>query len=110
MGDSGNGRRTLAAVAGYILAAIFFTWPLVPRFSSVIATTDPAGDPSLHLWTLGWDLRALSDHPGWLLNGRVFDANIFFPAANTLAYSDHLLLQAIVLWPIFAVTRDLVVT
>jgi hypothetical protein len=38
----------------------------------------------------------------------VFDAPIFFPAPNTLAYSDHLLLQAIGVWPLYALTHDLV--
>ena len=44
----------------------------------------------------------------WWLSGRVFEANIYFPAAHTLAYSDHLLLQAFVLWPLYAATGDLV--
>jgi hypothetical protein len=43
-----------------------------------------------------------------LLTGRVFEANIYFPAAHTLAYSDHLLLQALFLWPVYAATGDLV--
>ena len=29
----------------------------------------PAGDPSLYLWTLGWDLHTLTSHPTWLLTG-----------------------------------------
>jgi hypothetical protein len=70
---------------------------------------DPTGDPSLNLWILGWDLQTLSRHPGWLLNGRVFNAPIFFPALRTLAYSDHLLLQSLIVWPIYAVTHNLVV-
>lgn len=101
-------RRTLIACAVYTLAAAAFTWPLVLHFTSLFGATDPNGDPSLYLWTLGWDLKTISTHPLWLLSGRVFDANIFFPAGGTLAYSDHLLLQALFLWPVYAVTHDLV--
>jgi hypothetical protein len=101
-------RRTLAAVLIYTLAACAFTWPLVlhPRF--LWGAADVTGDPSLYLWVLGWDLRTLSTHPAWWLTGRVFEANIYFPAAHTLAYSDHLLLQALLLWPVYAISGDLV--
>ena len=67
------------------------------------------GDPYLNLWILGWDLRTISLDPLALVTGRIFDANIFFPAAGTLAYSDHLILQAVILlWPLLAVTRNLI--
>jgi hypothetical protein len=62
------------------------------------------GDPYLTLWTFGWDLRTISTHPTWLLTGRVFDANIFHPSIGTLAYSDHHLLQALAIWPLYALT------
>lgn len=93
----------------YGLAAVAFTWPLVLHLRSLFGAVDPTGDPSLNLWTLGWDLKTLSSHPTWLLTGRVFDANIFFPARHTLAYADHLLLQSVALWPVFALTHDVVV-
>jgi hypothetical protein len=93
----------------YGVAACAFTWPLVLHPQRLFGAIDPTGDPSLNLWTLGWDLQTLSRHPGWLLNGRVFNAPIFFPAPRTLAYSDHLLLQSLIVWPIYAVTHNLVV-
>ena len=101
-------RRTLLAGLVYAFAACAFTWPLVLHPFTLFGAADPTGDPSLNLWTLGWDLQTLSTHPAWLVTGRVFEAPIFFPAHHTLAYSDHLLLQAIVLWPFYALTRDLV--
>ena len=90
------------------MAAALFTWPLALHPGSLFGAEDPGGDPSLYLWTLGWDFHTISTHPLWLLTGRVFNANIFAPAARTLAYSDHLLLQALVLWPFYAVTHNLV--
>ena len=101
-------RKTVAAGLVYALAAAVFTWPLTLHLHSLFGAVDPSGDPSLNLWTLGWDLHTLSAHPSWWLSGRVFDANIFFPARHTLAYSDHLLLQALALWPLYALTHDLV--
>ena len=101
--------RPLPRVFGlYLLAAIVLTWPLVLHpFGRLAAPVGP-GDPYLNLWILGWDLRAISSDPLALLTGRVFDANIFFPAEQTLAYSDHLLLQAVIVWPLWAVTHDIV--
>ena len=101
-------RRTAAAALMYTLAACAFTWPLVLHPRTLLGAMDPAGDASLSLWTLGWDLHTLSTHPAWLLTGRVFNAGIFAPAPLTLAYSDHLLLQAVGLWPLHAATHDLV--
>ena len=101
-------RRTATAALVYALAACAFTWPLVLHPHAQLGAMDPTGDPSLYLWTLGWDFRTLASHSAWLLTGRVFHAGIFFPAPLTLAYSDHLLLQALALWPVYAITHDLI--
>src|SRR5580765_3317080 len=101
-------RRTAAAAALYALIGCAFTWPLVLHPHARLGAMDPTGDPSLYLWTLGWDLRTLASHPAWPLTGRVFNAGISFPAPLTLAYSDPLLLQAVALWPVYAVTHDLI--
>jgi Protein of unknown function (DUF3108) len=101
-------RRTAIAALIYLVAACAFTWPLVLHPHAQLGAMDPTGDPSLYLWTLGWDLHTLMTHPVWLLTGRVFNAGIFLPAPLTLAYSDHLLLQAVALWPVYAVTHDLI--
>ena len=101
-------RRTAIAALIYLVAACAFTWPLVLHPHALLGAMDPTGDPSLYLWTLGWDLHTLTTHPSWLVTGRVFNAGIFLPAPLTLAYSDHLLLQAVALWPVYAVTHDLI--
>src|SRR6185503_13426836 len=54
------------------------------------------------------DMQALLSNPAAVVNGAIFNANIFYPATGTLAYSDHLLLQSLVLAPLYAVTRDTV--
>jgi Protein of unknown function (DUF3108) len=99
-------RRTLQAAIVYAIAACLFTWPLVLRLDSVLAGEASSPDPSLNLWVLGWDLHVFSTHPSWIFTGRVFNASIFHPAPHTLAYSDHLLLQAFALWPVYALTDN----
>ena len=46
--------------------------------------------------------------PASVLSGRVFDANIFHPAQAALTFTDHLLLQALALSPLYALTHDAV--
>lgn len=91
----------------YTLYAAVLTWPLVLHPLSLLASPQGPGDPYLNLWILGWDLRTLTTDPGALFTGRIFDANIFHPASGTLAYSDHLVLQAIALLPLYLVTHHL---
>ena len=99
----------IRAAGIYLLAALVLTWPLAIRFSTHLGAVEGAGDPFLNLWILGWGMQAWLADPMSVLTGRVFDANIFHPAAGTLTFSDHLLLQSLVLSPLYAVTGSLVV-
>jgi Protein of unknown function (DUF3108) len=92
----------------YLVAAIVTTWPLVLHPEGLLAAPVGPGDPYLNLWILGWGMQAVLGDPASIVNGRVFDANIFHPATGTLAYSDHLLLQSIVLAPLYAATGNVV--
>jgi hypothetical protein len=98
----------LAPVCWFVALAVLVTWPLVLSPFSRLAALQGPGDPYLNLWILGWDLHTISDAPLKLFNGRVFDANIFHPARQTLTYSDNFLLQALLVWPAFALTGDIV--
>ncbi|MEO5824173.1 MAG: hypothetical protein ABIT71_27000, partial [Vicinamibacteraceae bacterium] len=111
--------RRLLPLAWYVLLAVVFTWPLaIDRHVSTSCATCPAtrplgalhgtGDPYLNLWILGWDLDTLSRTPADVVTGRVFDAPIFHPARQTLTYSDHFLVVAIVAWPFYALTGSAV--
>ena len=53
------------------------------------------GDPLLNAWALSWVAHQLPRAPAHL-----FDANIFYPERRTLAYSETLLLPAIVAAPL----------
>jgi hypothetical protein len=82
--------QTAAAAAAYLLLAIAFTWPLA-RGPATHLPGD-LGDPLLNTWILTWSAH----HPG------NFDAPIFAPHPLALAYSDHLIPQALLVWPVFA--------
>jgi hypothetical protein len=70
-----------------VLLAVVHTWPLA---------TDPAhlsrndnADAVLNEWTIAWVAHEAPRDPVHL-----FDANIFYPEPNALAYSEHLFVQA----------------
>jgi hypothetical protein len=101
-------RRWVRPLLAYLAAAVVTTWPLALHPASRLGAPSGPGDPFLNLWILGWDMQAVLGDPASILTGRVFNANIFHPAAGTLAYSDHLLLQGALLAPLYAVTHDVV--
>jgi hypothetical protein len=78
----------LVAAAG---AAIACTWPLVTKLGSV---AHDAYDPIVQAWTIDWVQHAVGTP------AHLFDANIFAPQPDTLAYSDSLLGIAIPLIPL----------
>jgi hypothetical protein len=99
-------RERLSALAVYAAVAIASTWPLAWRPRALLGAPQGAGDPFLNLFTLGWDLRELFRAPASWFNGGVFDAPIFHPARQTLAFTDHLLVQALIVSPVYAIWRD----
>lgn len=93
-------RRFDAAVWGYfLLASIWLTWPLLPRMATSLSGSP---DSLLNAWALGWSFHILPRDPLSL-----FDANIFFPRPDTLAYSEHLFGITLLVFPVFAVTGSL---
>ena len=97
----------LRAAGVYLAAAIALTWPLAAHFTTRLGAVEGAGDPFLNLWILGWGIQGWLGDPASIFDGRVFDANIFHPAAGTLTYSDHLLLQSLLVSPVYAATGNL---
>jgi hypothetical protein len=76
----------------YFVLALLFTYPLLLSLGT--AVNDPV-DPMLNTWILAWNHHALITHPAELLN-----ANIFYPYAHTLLYSETLLLPSLILFPL----------
>ena len=87
-------RKSVAAEAGiflaYIILTAVMTYPIAFRLS---ATEDP-GDPLFIAWTIFWVQHQLFTDPIHL-----FDANIFHPYPETLAFSEHMIGSAIVALP-----------
>jgi len=92
----------------YTFIAVWATWPLARGLSHDVAWD--LGDPVLVIWALAWNcsqlLAILSGDAGRAAT--YFDANIFFPAPHTLAFSEHFIGQALQVLPIYALTGNAV--
>ncbi|HET9704724.1 MAG TPA: hypothetical protein VFP85_11860, partial [Vicinamibacterales bacterium] len=93
-------RASLLTAAFVVLTAIMAApWSLHP--ASRVIVDNP--DTHLYMWTLAWDAHAFASNPFG-----IFDANIFHPDRNTLAWSENLIGSAFFAAPIVWLTGDLV--
>ena len=74
-----------AAAVALAALTIFLTWPQALYLGTKVAVHN---DPFFSTWRLAWIAHALRTDPHHL-----YDANIFYPERNTLAYSDAMLLE-----------------
>ena len=88
--------HVLAAALFFGGVASWLTWPLVARLGTALSSSP---DSLLNYWALAWNYHVLPGSPG-----SYFDANIFAPRPDTLAYSEHLFGLATMVWPVYAVT------
>jgi hypothetical protein len=77
----------LGAILFAIGLAVFVTWPQALHMGTSIFSHH---DPYFSIWRIAWIAHALVTSPFHL-----FDANIFYPAKDTLAYSDATLLEGL---------------
>lgn len=100
-------RPSVVAVI-YLGISLVMTWPLVTVLHRQIA--GDLGDPLFNCWVLQWtggqalrflhgDVSALSHY---------WNANIFYPAPLTLAYSEHLTPLMLQILPVLAVTHNVI--
>jgi hypothetical protein len=72
----------------YLALSVVMTWPLALHLGDGLPGL---GDALLQAWTIAWNVHALGVAPAW-----AWDAPIFHPYPDTLAYTDnHLLLSAL---------------
>ena len=86
-----------ALLAAFTLIA---TWPLALRLADSLP--GDYGDPVFVTWAIGWVSATLTDsltQPASL--ARFWDANIFFPERQTLAFSEHFIGQSVLALPFF---------
>jgi hypothetical protein len=91
-----------AAPIYFFLITIWLTWPLTPRLSTGLSSS---ADSLLNFWALGWSYHVLPIDPLAL-----FDANIFAPRPDTLAYSEHLFGTVLLVAPVYLATGSLVLS
>lgn len=91
-------RHKLAVLGLMCLLSLIMTWPLGSAPRSLL---NDFGDPLLNSWILWWDVKALTT-PGLSL----FNAPIFHPSPLTLAYSEHMLVNALLAAPVLLLGGD----
>ena len=98
--------RASHALAAYIVLTLVYTWPLAAGLGRDVAWD--LGDSVLNMWILAWDCEQILAILGGDFSRATtfFNANIFHPAPLPLAYSDHLFAQAVQVLPVYAVSRN----
>jgi hypothetical protein len=81
--------EAFASVAAYVALLAVMSWPLVGDLAGAGPVDRPDG--RLNAWILSWDAHALLREPA-----RLFQAPIFHPLPDALAFSENLLLLAVV--------------
>jgi hypothetical protein len=76
-----------------------FTWPLAARLGT--AGRVDSGDGRFSVWNVAWVARTLTTAPGEL-----FDANIFYPHPNALAFSEPNLVAGVLAIPVWLLTGN----
>jgi hypothetical protein len=82
-------------VASLLLFSLLTCVMTYPQIFHLRDSVHDEGDPLLNAWTLAWVAHQLPRAPA-----RLFDANIFYPERRTLAFSETLLLPALVMAPL----------
>jgi hypothetical protein len=86
MSRSRSGSRVVLGLC--LLLALIHTWPLATA-PGTLARNDNA-DAELNEWILAWVAHQLPRAPS-----RLFDGNMFYPERDTLAYSEPLIVPAL---------------
>lgn len=96
-------RSRLAAASwlapAYLALAVVATYPLAFHAHEAVI---PSADTYLNLWALGWVAHQLPRAPL-----EIFDGNVFYPHARSLAFSEHLFVPTLLAAPWIALTGNL---
>src|SRR5438093_1960092 len=84
--------RGLLLFALFLAMAIVLTWSMAVRLET---TVSDLGDPLLNAWILNWDQYA------WTHGHAVYQAPLFYPAKDPLAFSENLFGIAAVMLPFY---------
>lgn len=101
MTPGSTGRELIVVTVAYAALTFLMALPFSLSPGSEVVADLP--DTHLYIWTLAWDTYAFLHQPL-----TIFDANIYHPFANTLAYSENLIGSALFAAPIIWLTGNLV--
>jgi len=93
-------RRALLLVVVASAAAVVMTWPLATGLDRLGRTAN-SGDARVSVWNVAWVAHALLTDPADL-----FDANIFHPHKNALAFSEANLVSGMIALPAWWLTGN----
>ncbi len=82
----------------FVIVTVFMTWPVTPNMGRSL---EHWGDALLQTWTLDWDVYAFMSDPLHFAN-----ANAFYPYQNSLAFSETLVGQALLVAPVIWLTGN----
>jgi len=102
-------RSTWSIAALLAALTVLATWPLALRLTDSLP--GDYGDPVFVTWAIGWvsaKLTAALTDPAAL--SQLWDANIFVPEPQTLAFSEHFLGQSVLTLPFYWVSGNLLVS
>ena len=88
-----------AAAALYVALTFLLAYPLSVTANRALPSDNPDGH--LFMWTLAWDTHAFVHQPL-----SIFDANIFYPNRDSLAYSENLIGSAFFAAPVLWLTGN----
>ena len=97
-------RRGAGVVAAYTLLTLVATWPLAAHLRTHLP---PPSHPTTHNdtlllgWVLSWDVHRLVRDPL-----RLYEANLFHPLRHSLAYSEAMISEALLVLPLAPLTPD----
>jgi hypothetical protein len=93
--------RTALIIVAFAALSIAMTWPLSRPFAGLLPDSD---DAYFSVWRISWVAHQLAADPAHL-----FDANVFYPEKNTLAFSDAMLLVGVLATPLLWAGADPVI-
>jgi hypothetical protein len=88
-------REVVASLGGHTALVLLMSWPLALDLAGSGVMDRPDG--RLNAWILAWDVHALATAPS-----RLFQAPIFHPLPDALAFSENLLVPAVLAAPALA--------
>ena len=91
-------RRHVAALGLFVLLTALMLYPYPRRAATYLRDL---GDPLEYAWVLGYSAHRLLEDPL-----RLYEANIFYPFGNALAYSDSTIASTITVLPVILATDN----